>query len=124
MLCTPLNGGGNGLESGTGTGTPVTFLPFRERITNSYRQVFGTVAPWKAVVVQTNGQASMGVEAVAAVVDRRWGRREMGKSRAGEWDRMEIVRGGDTASGGIKAEWTEAHGHQAYQRSELGGAAS
>ena len=41
----PASGGGDGLESGTGTGTPVTFLPFRDQITNSYRQMFGTVAP-------------------------------------------------------------------------------
>ena len=39
------DGGGNGLGSGTGAGTPVTFLPFRDQITNSYRHMFGTVAP-------------------------------------------------------------------------------
>ena len=43
------DGGGDGLESGAGAGTPVTFLPFRDQITNSYRQMFGTVAPGKAV---------------------------------------------------------------------------
>ena len=36
-------------ESGTETGTPVTFLHFRDQITNSYRQVFGTVAPGTVV---------------------------------------------------------------------------
>ena len=47
-----LNGGGNGVESGTETGTPVTFLPFQEQITNSYRQMLGTVAPREVAAVQ------------------------------------------------------------------------